>query len=323
MHGQQAGQGAAQLGAGHDVVDKAVVAQVFGGLEIVGQLLAQGLLDHAAAGKGRVLVIGAGKASAAMAQAVVDRAGSRRPPPCDVWLAAVVDEEHAYRGVVALCDGTTAEAAIVAEPTSLRIVTATKGVVRFQVRVDGRAAHSSRPELGTSAVLGAARLALLLDEHHRGLAARRHPLLGTATGSIGTIHGGDKVHISGTRMRGVLEVTFGGIDAAGIKAISDTEIEVTTPVHLPGTVPVAVRTSTGTGSLLNAFTFVGECAGCPAVRPDINSDGKTDATDIQLVVNAVLQFKGYKATFNSDVNGDGKVDALDIQAIVNSALFRD
>ena len=132
---------------------------------------------------------------AAMAQAVVDRAASRRPPPCDVWLAAVVDEEHAYRGVVALCDGTTAEAAIVAEPTSLRIVTATKGVVRFHVRVDGRAAHSSRPELGTSAILGAARLALAFDEHHRGIAARHHPLLGVATGSIGTIHGGVQINI--------------------------------------------------------------------------------------------------------------------------------
>ena len=132
---------------------------------------------------------------AAMAQAVIDRAAARRPPPCDVWLAAVVDEEHAYRGVVTLCEGATAEAAIVAEPTSLRIVTATKGVVRFQVRVDGRAAHSSRPELGTSAILGAARLALAIDEMHRGLAARRHPLLGTATGSIGTIHGGVQINI--------------------------------------------------------------------------------------------------------------------------------
>jgi acetylornithine deacetylase len=132
---------------------------------------------------------------AAMAQAVVDHAASRRPPPCDVWLAAVVDEEHAYRGVVTLCDGTTAEAAIVAEPTSLRIVTATKGCVRFRIRVDGRAAHSSRPELGTSAILGAARLTLAIDELHRGLAATVHPLLGPATGSIGIIAGGTQINI--------------------------------------------------------------------------------------------------------------------------------
>ena len=132
---------------------------------------------------------------AAMAQAVVDRAASRRPPPCDVWLAAVVDEEHAYRGVVALCDGATAEAAIVAEPTSLRIVTATKGCVRFRIRVDGRAAHSSRPELGTSAILGAARLTLAIDALHGSLAATVHPLLGTATGSIGIIAGGTQINI--------------------------------------------------------------------------------------------------------------------------------
>lgn len=132
---------------------------------------------------------------AAMAQALVDRASSGSSPPCDVWLAAVVDEEHAYRGVVTLCEGLVSEAAIVAEPTSLRIVTATKGVVRFRIRVDGRAAHSSRPELGTSAILGAARLALAVDGYHRRLASATHPLLGHATGSIGMIAGGTQINI--------------------------------------------------------------------------------------------------------------------------------
>jgi len=132
---------------------------------------------------------------AAMLQAVTDLASGGPPPPCDVWFAAVVDEEHAYRGVVALCDGLVADAAIVAEPTSLRIVTATKGVVRFPVITTGRAAHSSRPELGVSAVTAAARIVLALESFHARLAARTHPLLGRATGSIGTIQGGVQVNI--------------------------------------------------------------------------------------------------------------------------------
>jgi acetylornithine deacetylase/succinyl-diaminopimelate desuccinylase family protein len=132
---------------------------------------------------------------AAMMQAVADLHAAGIVPPCDVWVAAVVDEEHAYTGVLAVVDGLAAEGAVVAEPTSLRIVTATKGVLRFRVRVTGRAAHSSRPELGASAVSAAARLVLALDEAHASLASGVHPLLGRATGSVGTIDGGVQVNI--------------------------------------------------------------------------------------------------------------------------------
>lgn len=132
---------------------------------------------------------------AAMAQAVVDRAAGRQPPPCDVWLAAVVDEEHAYRGVLSVCEQLSAEAAIVAEPTSLRIVAATKGVLRFEIQLQGRAAHSARPELGRSAILAAAHVVLAIDDLHRGLAGTTHPLLGAATGCIGTIAGGVQINM--------------------------------------------------------------------------------------------------------------------------------
>ena len=138
---------------------------------------------------------------AAMLAAVLNLAATGTPPACDVWLAAVVDEEHAYRGVLALVDGLAAAgdttvAAIVAEPTSLRIVSATKGVLRFRIRVQGRAAHSSKPWLGISAISAAAEVVLALDHHHAQLAqGTTHPLLGPATGSIGLIHGGVQVNI--------------------------------------------------------------------------------------------------------------------------------
>ncbi len=138
---------------------------------------------------------------AAMLAAVLDLAAAGEPPACDVWLAAVVDEEHAYRGVLALvaglatAGGTTA-AAIVAEPTGLRIVSATKGVLRFRIHFAGRAAHSSKPWLGVSAITAAARLVLALDQRHAELAeAAGHPLLGPATGSVGLIRGGVQVNI--------------------------------------------------------------------------------------------------------------------------------
>ena len=147
------------------------------------------------------------------------------------------------------------------------------------------------------------------------------PDITSVTPNFGTIYGGDKIRIKGSRMRGVLRVTFGGVEAAGIRAISDTEVEVTTPVHLPGTVPIAVTTSTGTGSILNAFTFLGDGGDFP--RSDVNADGHINATDVQLVINAVLEISGVKAAFNGDTNQDGAVNASDIQAVVNSALHRD
>lgn len=116
-------------------------------------------------------------------------------PPCEVWLAAVVDEEYSYRGVVKLCEGLQASASIVAEPTGLRAVIATKGVLRWRIVVHGRAAHSSKPHLGVNAIHDMARVILALETDHAQLAQTApHPLLGTATGNIGVIQGGTQVN---------------------------------------------------------------------------------------------------------------------------------
>ncbi len=52
---------------------------------------------------------------------------------------------------------------IVGEPTSMRVVDAHKGPVRWQVEVTGRAAHSSMAHLGVNAITYAARLIAELD----------------------------------------------------------------------------------------------------------------------------------------------------------------
>lgn len=133
---------------------------------------------------------------AAMMHALVDLRADPSPPPCDAWLAAVIDEEHEFRGVSAVCRSLAAEWACVAEPTGLRIVTATKGVLRFRIAVSGRAAHSSRPHQGVNAVVHAARLVAAIDALHAGLAAAPlHPLLGPATGCVSMIAGGVQINI--------------------------------------------------------------------------------------------------------------------------------
>lgn len=131
---------------------------------------------------------------AAMLHAAASLKDDGYVPPCEVWVAAVVDEEYSYRGVVKLCEGLTAHAAIVAEPTELKVVVASKGVLRWRIRTRGRAAHSSKPHLGVNAIQHMTRVLLALEEHDDTLSTRVHPLVGRATCNVGVISGGVQVN---------------------------------------------------------------------------------------------------------------------------------
>jgi acetylornithine deacetylase len=123
-----------------------------------------------------------------------EHAGGRH---VSVLLAATVDEEVAYRGVLALVNShPPATAAIVGEPTGLMPVIAHKGVVRFRIRTRGTAAHSSRPAEGNNAiyqmveVIGSLRASL-----EPQLAQRAHRLTGAPTLCVSVIHGGLQVNM--------------------------------------------------------------------------------------------------------------------------------
>lgn len=131
---------------------------------------------------------------AAMMHAVADIHASGDRPPCEVWLAAVVDEEYSFRGVVKLCEGLKADAAVVAEPTEFKCVIASKGVLRWRIRTKGKAAHSSKPHLGVNAITAMSRVVLALNEDHERMQAVKHPLLGPGTCNVGVIQGGVQVN---------------------------------------------------------------------------------------------------------------------------------
>jgi len=138
---------------------------------------------------------------AGMLHAVIDIHRSGVVPPCDIWLAAAIDEEYLFRGVTRLCNdlpttapGMRPRAAIVAEPTEMRVVVATKGVVRWEIVFHGRAAHSSKPHLGINAISHAAAFIRAVDAMHAALSSCQHPLLGPATGNVGLIGGGVQVN---------------------------------------------------------------------------------------------------------------------------------
>jgi acetylornithine deacetylase len=124
---------------------------------------------------------------------IASAAAARRDLRGDVILAAVVDEEVGSIGTERLVATTNADAAIVAEPTELRVCVAHKGFVGFEIEVRGKAAHGSRPDLGVDAIarMGHVLVRLeALDERLRS--GRGHPLLGTGSAHASLIEGGQE-----------------------------------------------------------------------------------------------------------------------------------
>lgn len=130
---------------------------------------------------------------AAMMHAVASLHAEGVVPECEVWMVAAADEEYSFRGVLKLCEGLQADAAVVAEPTELRAVVASKGVLRWKVRTRGKAAHSSRPALGVNAIVGMAKVIEIFERSAAALTSE-HPLLGQASLNIGVIRGGVQVN---------------------------------------------------------------------------------------------------------------------------------
>lgn len=130
---------------------------------------------------------------AAMMHAVASLHADGVTPECEVWMVAAADEEYAFRGVAKLCEGLRADAAIVAEPTEMRAIVASKGVLRWKVRTHGKAAHSSKPALGVNAIVGMAKVIGMFEQAAATL-TQEHPLLGRASLNIGVIRGGVQVN---------------------------------------------------------------------------------------------------------------------------------
>ncbi len=131
----------------------------------------------------------AGLAAIMLAGAEAVRDGLRG----DVVVTAVCDEEVASIGTARIAEGYRADAAIVSEPTELRLALAHKGFVGFEIETKGRAAHGSRPDLGVDAIarLGPVLVRLAeLDERLR--AEPTHGLLGSGSVHASIVEGGQE-----------------------------------------------------------------------------------------------------------------------------------
>jgi acetylornithine deacetylase ArgE len=113
-------------------------------------------------------------------------------PSCNVIFSATCDEESGGRGARSLvANGIHADFSIVAEPTDLCLVTKHKGILRANITVSGKAAHSSVPQLGHNAVYAMAELIAKLQRAASALEELPpDPDLETPTMAVTTINGG-------------------------------------------------------------------------------------------------------------------------------------
>ncbi len=138
---------------------------------------------------------------------VMARLQTERPRPRPtVVMACTVNEEHGFTGAIGACrlwNGQPnpifprrPDAAIVAEPTSLQVVVAHKGAVRWRCHTAGRAAHSSLTEKGENAIYRMGRVLSSLEQYSKNIIGTlaEHPLCGRPTLSVGTIAGGVSVN---------------------------------------------------------------------------------------------------------------------------------
>jgi acetylornithine deacetylase len=131
----------------------------------------------------------AGLAAIMLAGADAARAALRG----DVIVTAVCDEEVASIGTARVAERYRADAAIVSEPTEMRLALAHKGFVGFEVETKGRAAHGSRPDLGVDAIAHMGHVLVGIEELDRRLRAEpTHPLLGSGSLHASVIEGGQE-----------------------------------------------------------------------------------------------------------------------------------
>lgn len=129
---------------------------------------------------------------AAMMVAVKEIITKGIKPSTDLYFVGAIDEEFMHRGVDHFLEkDIQLQGAVVGEPTQLKVITACKGVVRFEIETRGQSAHSSQPENGHSAIYDMMEIINgikydLIPTYQE----KNHSLLGSPTMSVGCIEGG-------------------------------------------------------------------------------------------------------------------------------------
>ena len=113
----------------------------------------------------------------------------------DLIVTAVADEEALSIGSERIAATVRADAAIVTEPTDMRLAIAHRGFLWLEIETQGVAAHGSRYDLGVDAIsrMGPVLVALERFDERLRAGVPGHPLLGYASLHASLIEGGQEL----------------------------------------------------------------------------------------------------------------------------------
>jgi len=199
---------------------------------------------------GRLYGRGACDAKGALAAQVTAAERLREAGEGRVGLLFVVGEERGSDGAAAANAISPGPAFLVnGEPTGSKLGIATRGAFRVKLRATGRAAHSSQPERGLSAI------DLLIDAlvELRGIALPEDPELGRTFYATGLISGGIAPNVISPSAEAELNFrTVGpGADVLARLAPLRSRVALETVLEVP---PVRMRTVPGFETAAFAFT---------------------------------------------------------------------
>lgn len=158
------------------------------GIEGMPEPFSAALRDGRLYGRGAYDMKGSLAAMMAAAKALAD---SRALEAGCVVVAAVADEEYGSIGTAAVIREIRTDAAIVTEPTALKICLAHKGYLWIEVETEGRAAHGSRFMEGVDANMRMGRFLAELDKLEHDLRLRPgHKLVGPPSLHAAILAGG-------------------------------------------------------------------------------------------------------------------------------------
>ncbi len=180
--------------------------------------------------------------------AAVDRL--RRDGETRVGLLFVVGEERGSDGAKLANQAAGGSRFLVnGEPTDSRLGAATRGILRVKLHAEGRAAHSSFPELGVSAI------DKLLDAlmELRGLPLPEDPVLGKTYYTVGLIQGGVAPNVVSPSAEA--EIMFRTVgDAADVRrAIASLEMRVSIE-HVLDVPPIKMQVVPGFETAVFPYT---------------------------------------------------------------------
>jgi len=135
-----------------------------------------------------------GLAALVVAAGLIAQAGV--PLKGDLWITGTAGEEVDSLGAVDLLSKgylKNVGAAIIGEPSLMKLFTVTKGALWFEFTTVGKTAHGSMPECGRNAILMMNRLINKLTEYE--FSYKQHTLLGGPSMNIGTVRGGVKTNV--------------------------------------------------------------------------------------------------------------------------------